>query len=86
MLRQYERMEVRLQHEIDTEVGARLGPALFVCHLQLILCDWFVDQARTSHSAITPAPDFRYYLKTFERQNNLNWIPSVSNIPALLAL
>jgi hypothetical protein len=43
MLRQYERIEARLKHEIDTEVGAHLGPFLFVFHLQLILRDWFVE-------------------------------------------
>jgi hypothetical protein len=37
MLHQYERVNVQLQHEIDTEVGALLGPALFVFHLQLIM-------------------------------------------------
>jgi hypothetical protein len=86
MLRQYEKVEARLQHEIDTEVGSRLGPALFVFHVQLILRDWFVDQTRTGQCDLDPAPDFGQYHKAFERQNNLNWLPSVSNIPALFAL
>jgi hypothetical protein len=86
MLRQYERVEARIIHEMDTEVGTRLGPPLFVFHLQLILRDWFVDQMRTGQAAIIPAPDFGYYLKLFDRQNNLSWLPSVTNIPALLAL
>jgi hypothetical protein len=67
-------------------VGARLGPPLFVFHLQLILRDWFVDQMCTGQAAIIPAPDFGYYLKLFDRQNNLSWLPSVTNIPALFAL
>jgi hypothetical protein len=86
MLRQYERVEARLQHEIDTEVGNRLGPSLFVFHLQLILRDWFVDQTRTGQCDLVPAPDFGQYLEGFECQNNLNWLPSVSNIPALFAI
>jgi hypothetical protein len=86
MLRQYERVEARIIHEMDTEVGARLGPPLFVFHLQLILRDWFVDQMRTGQAAIVPAPEFGYYLKLFDRQNNLSWLPSVTNIPALFAL
>jgi hypothetical protein len=36
-LREYERVEARLHNKIDTEVGVRLGPALVVFHLQLIL-------------------------------------------------
>jgi hypothetical protein len=86
MLRQYERVEARLQHEIDTEMGDRLGPSLFVFHLQLILRDWFVDQTRTCQCELVPAPNFGQYLSKFERQNNLNWLPSVSNITALFAL
>jgi hypothetical protein len=86
MLRQYEWVEARIRNEIDTEVGPRLGPALFVFHLQLILRDWFEDQTRTGQTAIIPAPDFGLHLKTFERQNNLNWLPSVFYVPSLLAL
>jgi hypothetical protein len=41
MLRQYERVESSIRNDIDTEVGTRLGLALFMFHLQLILRDWF---------------------------------------------
>jgi hypothetical protein len=67
-------------------VGTHLGPALFVLNSQLIFRDWFLDQIRTGQSVFIPVPDFGYYLKAFERQNNLNWLPLVSNVPALLAL
>jgi hypothetical protein len=86
MLLHYESVQARIQHEIATEIGAPLGPALFVFHLQLILQDWFVDQTRTGQSSTIPAPDFGCYLKAFECQNDLNWLPLVSNAPALLAL
>jgi hypothetical protein len=72
MLRQYERVEARIIHKMDTEVGARLEPPHFVFHLQLILRDWFVDQTRTVQAALIPAPDFGYYLKLLDRQNNLS--------------
>jgi hypothetical protein len=58
MLLQYERVEARLQHDIDTEVCAHLGPLLFVFHLQLILSDWFVDQTQMDHCTSITAPDF----------------------------
>jgi hypothetical protein len=57
MLRQYERVDARLQHKIDTEVGAHLALALFIFHLQLILRDWFVEQTRTGHRMTVPAPN-----------------------------
>jgi hypothetical protein len=86
MLRQYEHVEARIIHEMDAEVGARPGPPLFVFHLQLILRDWFVDQTRTGQAALIPAPYFGYYLKLLDLQHNLNWLPYVTNIPALFAL
>jgi hypothetical protein len=55
MIHQYENVDARLQHDIDTEVGVRLKPDLFVFHLQLILQNWFVDQTRTGQSSTIPA-------------------------------
>jgi hypothetical protein len=86
MLRRFEGVEARLQHEISTHHGPRLAPALFVFHLQLIDRDWFVESTKTGQRAPVPAPDFCQYLCIFERQNNLHWLPSVTNVPALLAL
>jgi hypothetical protein len=86
MLRRFERVESRLQHQLDLEYGVRLAPGMFVFHLQLILRDWFEEQARTGQRRSVPAPDFAEHIRTFERQNNLSWVPSVSNVPALHAL
>jgi hypothetical protein len=86
MLRQYYRVEARLMREMDTEVGPRLSPSLFIFNLQLILRDWFVEQTMTGQRVTIAAPDFGQYLKVFERQNNLHWLLSVTNIPSLLAL
>jgi hypothetical protein len=83
MLRRYERVERRLQHVMELEYGPRLIPGLFVFHIQLILSDWFEDHTRTGQRFTVPAPDFAKHIRTFERQNNLNWLPSV---PALFAL
>jgi hypothetical protein len=66
-----------MNDEIDMEVGVRLGPALFVFHLQLIMRYWFVDQTRTGQSVIIPATDFGYCIKAFELQHNLSCLPLV---------
>jgi hypothetical protein len=84
MLRHFERVESRLPHAMDLEFGPRLAPALFVFHLQLIERDWFEEQMCTGQRFVVPAPEFAE--RTFERQNNLSWLPSVSNVPALFAL
>jgi hypothetical protein len=86
MLRRYVRVESRLQHEMDLEYGVRLSPGLFVFHLQLILRDWFEEQTRTGQRMTVPAPDFAEHIHAYERQNNLNWVPSVNNVPALHTL
>jgi hypothetical protein len=86
MLRRFERVESRLQHAMDVEFGPCLAPALFVFHLQLIERDWFEEQIRTGQRFVLHAPEFAEHLRTFERQNNLSWLPSVSNVPALFSL
>jgi hypothetical protein len=86
MLRQYNKVEALLMHDMDEEVGPSLAPSLFVLHLQLILRDWFVEQTMTRQRITVAAPDIGQYLKVFERQNNLQWIPSMTDIPSLLAL
>jgi hypothetical protein len=86
MLRRFEGTEARLQHEMNTHHGPRLAPALFVFHLQLIERDCFVESTITGQRTPVPAPDFCQYLRVFERHNNLHWLPSVTNVPALLAL
>jgi hypothetical protein len=86
MLRRFERVESRLQHQLDLEYRVRLNPGLFVFHLQLIFRDWFEEQTRTGQQRLVPPPDFAEHIHTFERQNNLRWVPSVSNVPALHAL
>jgi hypothetical protein len=59
---------------------------MFFFHLQLILHDWFEEQTRTGQRFSVPVPDFAEHIRTFERQNNLSWVPSVSNALALHAL
>jgi hypothetical protein len=86
ILCRYERVDARLHKEIDSEYGSHLGTAIFVFHLQLILHNWFDFQMQTEQRFKVPAPDFAQRIKVFERQNNLHWLPSINNVPALLAL
>jgi hypothetical protein len=85
-LRRYRRMLTRLEFEIDHAHGRRLGPAIMTFHVQLAWRNWMVLQLDTGKTeAITP-PDFGVGLTMLETQNNLMWIPSVTNIPLLLNL
>jgi hypothetical protein len=58
MLRRFEGVEARLQHEMSTHHGRRLAPALFAFHPQLVKRDWFVELTKTGQRAPVLAPDF----------------------------
>jgi hypothetical protein len=79
-------MESRLLWELDSTHGQHLGPSLMVFHTQLIRRAWFVKQLSTGQTRVIAAPDFCHGLDTFDMHNNLSWLPSVSNVPALQAL
>jgi hypothetical protein len=51
----------------------------------LILLDWFEDHMQMGQRFAVSTPDFAQHIKVFERQNNLQWLPSINNVPALLA-
>jgi hypothetical protein len=85
-LSRLDEMESRLRWELDSTHGQRLGPPLMVFHTQLIWRSWFVKQLSTGQTRVIAAPDFCHGLDTFDMHNNLSWLPSVSNVPALQAL
>jgi hypothetical protein len=43
-LRLYDRMETRLESELDHAYGCRLGPALMVFHVLPFLSNWYMQQ------------------------------------------
>jgi hypothetical protein len=61
-------------------------PPLVVYHTQIIWSSWFVKQLTTGQTRVIAAPDFCHGLDAFDMHNNLSWLPSVSNVPALQAL
>jgi hypothetical protein len=85
-LRMYERMQTRLESELDYAHGRRLGPALMNFHAQLAWRNWLVTQLDSSERSHVNPHDFCQCLSMLESQNNLMWIPTVTNVPALLAL
>jgi hypothetical protein len=78
-------MESRLRWDLDSTHGQRFPP-LMVFHTQLIWRSWFVKQLSTGQTRVIAAPDFCHGLDAFDVHNNLSWLPSVSNVPALQAL
>jgi hypothetical protein len=85
-LQLYERLETRLESELDPAYGCRLGPSLMVFHVQLNIRNWIVCQLDVAETECLSPPDFCQGLHMLEVQNNLMWLPSVTNVPALLAL
>jgi hypothetical protein len=85
-LQLYDRLETRLESELDHAHGQRLGPALMVFHVHLAVRNWLVCQLDVGETEYLPPPDFCQGLNMLEVQNNLMWLTTVTNVPALLAL
>jgi hypothetical protein len=82
----YTRMINRLESEIYQVHGRRLGPALVTFHVQLAWSNWLATQLETGETGWVDVPAFSQGLDMLEVQNNLMWLPTVTNMPILLAL
>jgi hypothetical protein len=58
LLRLFERLETRLEIELDHAHGRRCGPALVVYHIQLAVRNWLVCQLDVSETEYPPATGF----------------------------
>jgi hypothetical protein len=85
-LRKYSRMLTRREFEIYYVHGRRLGPSIIMFHFQLVWWDWLVLQLDSGETESTPPPDFGADLSMLETQNNLVWLPSITNVPFLFSL
>jgi hypothetical protein len=70
-LRLYDRLETRIESELDHAHGRRLGPALMVFHVQLAERNWLVCQLDVGETEYLSPPDFCQGLNMLEVQNNL---------------
>jgi hypothetical protein len=82
----YEQVETHLESKLDHAYGRRLGPALMVFHVQLNIHNWTVCQLDMAETECLSPPDFCQGLHMLKVQNNLMGLPTVTNVPALLAL
>jgi hypothetical protein len=55
-------------------------------HVQLVWRNWMVLQIDTGETGTINPPDFGMGLTMLETQNNLMWLPSVTNVPLLISL
>jgi hypothetical protein len=85
-LRRYSRMLKRLEFEIDHAHGRRLGPSLVTFHVQLAWRNWMEAQLEAGETEAIDPPDLGTGLTMLETQNNLMWLPSITNVPMLLNL
>jgi hypothetical protein len=85
-LRKYSRMLTRLEFEIDHVHGRRLGPSIMTFHIQLAWRNWLVVQLDSGENESISPPDFGAGLSMLETQNNLMWLPSITNVSLLLSL
>jgi hypothetical protein len=85
-LRQYDRLFTLLESEIDQVYGRLLGPSLGIFHVQLAWRNWLVVQLDASETVRLDPPAFTQGLSMMEVQNNLMWLPIITNVPTLSAL
>jgi hypothetical protein len=85
-LRKYSRMLTRIEFEIDHVHGRRLGPSIMTFHVQLAWWNWLVVQLDSGETKSISPLDFGAGLSMLETQNNLMWLPSVTNVPLFLSL
>jgi hypothetical protein len=85
-LRQYDRLMTRLESEVDQVHGRRLGPSLVTFHIQLMWRNWLVAQLDAAQTDWVDPPVFGVGLSMLEAQNNLMWLPTLTNVPLLLTL
>jgi hypothetical protein len=85
-LRQYDRLFTQPESEMDQVYGRRLGPSLVTFHVQLAWRNWLVVQPDANETVRLDPPAFTQGLNMMEVQNNLMWLPTINNVPALSAL
>jgi hypothetical protein len=85
-LRQYNRLMTRLESEVDQVHGRQLGPSLVTFHIQLMWHNWLVAQLDAAQTDWVDPLVFGVGLSMMEAQNNVMWLPTVTNVPLLLAL
>jgi hypothetical protein len=70
-LRVYERLETFLESELDHAYGRRLGPALMVFHVQLVIHNWMVCRLDVAEMECLSPPNFCQGLYILQVQRNL---------------
>jgi hypothetical protein len=85
-LRQYDNMFTILKRDLDQVRGGRLGPSFMTFHVQLTWMNYLVVQLDAGDMDHIDPTDFTYGLTMLEVQNNLMWMPTINNIPALYAI
>jgi hypothetical protein len=81
----YKRLETRLESELYLAQGHRLRPALMAFHLQLAIKNWLVCQSDVAKMELLDPPEFCQGLHMIEVQNKLMWLPTMTDVPILLA-
>jgi hypothetical protein len=85
-MRVCDRMEPQLESELDHVYGRRLRLALVVFNVQLSLHNWYKLQLDFQERGTIEPPDVCQGMHMLKVQNNLRWLPTVMNVPNLLAL
>jgi hypothetical protein len=85
-LHQYDHLQNRLEGELEFGYGRWISPSLVTFHVQLIWRNWLLLQLDIEETAHLSAQYFCTGPNVLQSQNNLSCFPTITNVPALLAL
>ena len=85
-LRAYKRVRIRIKHVLDNHLGKHLGAATIMYYFHSEIRYWLDEQWSLRADGPVPVPDLASAFRTFDKGDNLRWLPQTSLVPQLQVL
>ena len=85
-LRAYKRVRIRIKRVLDNHLGIHLGAATVMYYFHSEIRYWLAEQWSLSADGLVPVPELATAFKTFDKGDNLQWLPQTSLVPQLQVL
>ena len=85
-LRAYKRVRIRIKHVLDLHLGKHLGAATIMYYFHSEIRYWLAEQWSLRAEGPVPAPEIAIAFQTFDKGDNLQWLPQTSLVPQLQVL
>ena len=85
-LRAYKRVRIRIKHVLDLHLGKHLGAATIMYYFHSEIRYWLAEQWSLQADGHVPVPNIASAFQTFDKGDNLQWLPQTSLVPQLQVL